>query len=237
MARFGIEIRNRDGDVLIDGERPHPYLLSEREISLPAGSTNGMGIIFTFAPPGEPFVSTPHPVIVAFSLDAGYVSPVWMLKDDDEWVTCYVSVPSSQSAQTAYARVYHVPPAVPSMGKYGIDIFDAQGERIFSGSQPTLRVHAMGIAETNARLVDTFEFPPTPHRPFIFLSTRGLKFCLWDLYHSPQLNDEYLPFLGPVEKNQEGLYYRFWAGGHRWNNSYGADGGYSTFRMPYVVFT
>jgi len=80
-------------------------------------------------------------------------------------------------------------------------------------------------------------FPPTDKKPFIFVATQGLKFCRFDPSHPDFPNYNYIPFIGPVLKNDDGLWDRFMMGGTIWDNALGLNGGYDIFPLPYVVFT
>lgn len=230
MATYGIRITNPQGDVLIDGERPHPVLHYEVNFTLPQSPYpwGGGGIAVSFPP-------TNLPLMFAFFTEDAQILPFYVERDGaGNYHRINVLVPLDHpGGRTATMRVYTAGTVGTPTSDHGIEAFGRTGERIFHSDMKTLRVHHMDQITIPYNGSAWAYFPPTKEKPFIHLSTKGYVNFYWTL----GADWVYHPFFGPVEKNANGEYYRFRVAGMQWwSPKWYLNLGISPWTMPWVVF-
>lgn len=142
------------------------------------------------------------------------------------------------------------------MSNYGIEIFNSLGELVFSSDRRTVQILKAGTVSLGWGWNGVYvEFEPVVERPQIFAQTTGR----YNIYaHNIQYYDYIIgaevydidwwrmaAFVGPFQKNSQGLYYRIRIGSqnmYKWRDSVyrsrtpGANSGNPLDNIPYVIF-
>lgn len=222
MAR-GIAIRNAFGYTIVDGERPHPTLLEEKTVTLAAGGGSFLERSFSFTP-------TPHRPTVVFHSQNAYIHVTALLRSGGMWNGVKYIVPESQPSRQIEVRVYdfHVPPS----DSHGIEIYNSNGETVFTSSMRPFKLFADPVF-----VQMTYDgggwlnlMPPSPSKPWVYMDTAGRLYA-----NGGFAGAWHMPFLGPFEQDGDGNYYRFHIKGDIAVSSSPLTGGSTTWVMPLIV--
>lgn len=192
---YGARFRTPTQEIVIDGQRKHPFLYEEDSIIAPQGRSFP---VLSFTPTNNYIMPLVHPI-------DGYVAVRGLERTGGQYTGVNVICLTGESQMQLDYRMFNVNGAsgVTLPGDYGARFYGPNGNLIFSSLQPTVRVHAFGeVTITSNNTTPTVPFDPIEEKPWFFVGNPGL----FDYFVTVNQANIFFPGCGPARKDQQGRY-------------------------------